>query len=35
MALKALLNIVIGYINAYRLYIELTGYYLYINYKLY
>jgi hypothetical protein len=35
MALGTSLSIVIGYINAYRLYIGFIGCYPYINYKVY
>jgi hypothetical protein len=35
MALETSLSIVVGYINAYRLYIGLAGCYPYIDYKAY
>jgi hypothetical protein len=35
MALRTSLSIVIGYIDAYRLYIRLMGCYPYIDYKVY
>jgi hypothetical protein len=35
MALGTSLSIIMGYINAYRLYIRLVGYYPYIDHKLY